>query len=322
MSTVTINPPLNSDVHMSPQGEDFTCAECHDGGDHRVTGRGLDLRPNDVAERLTCENCHSERPHGDYNPERGDRRDTHAARVACQTCHIPTFAKDVSSEMERNWLNPVYAAGMFGGQGGWKPEEIRQSNVIPTYNWFNGFSQVYALGQTAVQNSDGEYALGIPFGDVATDGSKLYPMKEHRSISALHDATGQLIPHSTFDYFMTGSYDSAVQEGMAQAGMSGSYSIVPVHTFQTISHGVEPADNALECGACHSDYGGGSVRMNLQADLGYGLKAPDTEVCTQCHDYEQSEGFDETHDEHVREEGYDCSNCHAFSRPDRGLEMP
>ena len=324
ISSVTANPPLSSDVHMSAQGEDFTCAVCHDAGNHLVNGRGLDLRPNDVAERFSCENCHTDRPHGDYDPRRGDRRDVHAARVACQSCHIPTFAKDISTEMERDWFNPFYSPSACGGQGGWKPEEIRESNVIPTYEWFDGTSEVYNLGQVPTQNADGEYALGVPLGDVTSAGAKLYPMKEHRSISALHDATGQLVPHSTFTFFTTGDYNLAVQEGMTQAGMTGSYTIVPVHTFQTINHGVETAQNALECGDCHDerDYNGGPARMDLQADLGYELKGPTNQVCTQCHGNESSEGFKETHQKHVREEQYDCSFCHTFSRPERGLEMP
>ena len=324
ISSVTASPPLSSDVHMSPQGQDFTCAVCHDAGNHLVNGRGLDLRPNDVADRFSCENCHTDRPHGDYDPNRGERRDVHAARVACQSCHIPTFAKDISTEMERDWLNPFYSPAACGGQGGWKPEEIRDSDVVPTYEWFDGTSEVYNLGQVPTQNADGEYALGVPLGDVASTGAKLYPMKEHRSISALHDATSQLVPHSTFTFFTTGDYNLAVQEGMAQAGMTGSYTIVPVHTFQTINHGVEIAQNALECGDCHDekDYNGGPARMDLQADLGYELKGATNQVCTQCHGNESSEGFDATHKKHVREEQFDCSYCHTFSRPDRGLEMP
>ena len=106
LSSVSANPPLLSDVHMSPAGEDMTCAECHDAGNHKVTGRGLDLRENDVAEWLTCTECHSERPHGDYAPRSGDSRDAHAARVACQTCHIPTYAKDIDTEMARDWRMP------------------------------------------------------------------------------------------------------------------------------------------------------------------------------------------------------------------------
>lgn len=323
LSSATANPPLSSDVHMSPQGHDLVCADCHDAGNHEVRGRGLDLRPNDVDERFECSHCHTETPHGDGI---GDQptRDGHAVSIACQTCHIPTFAKDMSTEMERDWLNPFYSPAACSGQGGWKPEEIRESNVIPTYNWFNGSSYVYQLGQVAQQNADGEYALGVPFGDVTDSTAKIYPMKEHRSISALHVATGQMVPHATFTFFTTGDFYQAVEDGMAQAGLAGAYSIVPVHTFQTINHGVEVAQNALTCGDCHQAYanGGTQPRMDLAGDLGYQLKGPENQVCTQCHGREDMPGFDKVHNEHVRGENIDCSACHTFTRPERGLDVP
>jgi hypothetical protein len=324
LSSVTVNPPLSSDIHMSPAGQDFTCAACHDAGDHRVRGRGLDLRPNDVDQRFTCEHCHSDRPHEDYAARNGASLDLHSGRVACQSCHIPTFAKDVSTEMARDWLQPFYSPSACSGQGGWKPEEHRQSDVVPTYRWFDGTSNVYQLGQVAQLNDDGEYELGAPNGDVTTAGAKLYPMKEHRSISARHDETGQMIPHSTFAYFTSGDYDLAVRDGMGQVGLSGDYTIVPVHTFQTINHGVESDHNALQCGQCHDepDYAGGPLRLDLIGQLGYALKGPQSAVCTQCHGPEDVVNFAEMHDEHVRDEGLDCAWCHDFSRPGRGLNRP
>ncbi len=74
ISTATINPSLKSDVHMSPQGGNFTC----------------------------------------------------------QTCHIPTFAKDVATEMSRDWTHPAWNPAACSGQGGWVGEEVKASNVVPT----------------------------------------------------------------------------------------------------------------------------------------------------------------------------------------------
>lgn len=326
LSSADVNPSPQHDIHMSPQGEDMTCAACHDAGNHRVSGRGLDLRQNDTPDALTCARCHGERPHGDYDPRDGESRDAHAARVACQTCHIPTYAKDVSTETARDWRTPVWWPGAFGGQGGWKPEETRATNVIPTYRWFDLTSNVYLLGQSPGQNADSEYVFGEPLGSVSLAGAKIYPMKEHRSVAARHDATGQIIPHSTEVFFRTGDFTQAVAAGAAQVGLMGDYTIVPVHTFQTINHGVEPGDNALGCAACHAGSGGGddraAPRMNLVGELGYGLKGPQATVCAQCHEPESPEGFVEMHEEHVSEKGYDCAWCHTFSRPERGLEQP
>ncbi|MBI5685075.1 MAG: hypothetical protein HZC54_08330 [Verrucomicrobia bacterium] len=321
ISTVTANPPVTSDIHMSPQGMDLACADCHSAGQHRVMGRGVDLRPNDSPDRLTCARCHGERPHGDYNARNSSSRDLHATRVACQTCHIPKFAKDTSTEMERNWIVPHFSPTACRGQGGWVPSEVRASNVTPIYKWFDGTSYAHVLGQPLLQVALGDYALALPNGSAKTANSKIYPMKLHRSNSARHVATGQMIPHSTFTYFTSGDFAKAVAEGQRQSGLDGAYTVVKVHEYQTINHGVENAANALKCGACHQASGltGGPARMNLQRDLGYQLKGSTKQVCSQCHSSKRSEGFLKTHNKHVKDKQIDCSLCHTFSRTERGL---
>ena len=320
ISTVTVNPPITSDVHMSPSGANLSCAKCHSAGGHRVMGRGVDLRPNDSAEQLACARCHTDRPHGDFNARLGTTRDVHAMRVACQSCHIPQFAKDKSTEMQRDWQGADFSLGACRGQGGWVPSEVRASNVVPTYQWFDGTSLANVLGQVPIQDAQGEYMLALPNGSVQSAGAKLFPMKVHRSNSARQDATGLLIPHSTFAFFTSGDFAQAVAAGQTLSGMEGPASVVPVLEYQTINHGVEVAGNALQCGACHSSYAsGGPVRMNLQGGLGYALKGALTQVCSQCHSVKPSKGFFDTHDRHVRDKGYDCSSCHNFSRVERGL---
>jgi Cytochrome c bacterial len=321
LSSVSASPPLSSDVHLSPRGANLTCARCHAVGDHRFMGRGLDLRPNDSPERLECSRCHGERPHGDFHPRKAESKDLHAMRVACQTCHIPTYAKDVPTEVARDWRVPEFSPGACSGQGGWAPNLTLASNVVPSYGWFDGTSQVYVLGRVPQPNRAGEYALATPNGSVSTPGAKIYPMKEHRSVAARHDATGQLIPHSTYTYFTTASFEQAVAEGQAQSGLQGAYTIVPTHEFQTINHGVEPEENALRCSECHGSAGfsGGPARMDLWMDFGYELKAPPSQVCSQCHGAKRSKGFKETHAKHVDDKRIDCSMCHSFSRPERGL---
>lgn len=313
LSTVLEDPPITSDYHMSAAGANLVCQDCHETENHRVLGRGLDLRPNDRPERLTCSNCHSEQPHD------GSELDAHTGHVACQACHIPTYAKVITTEMERDWRVPVWSQGLLGGQGGFKPEETRDSQVVPTYEWYDGTSDVYAIGQVAAQNDAGEYEFGDPHGNVRGRAAKIHPMKEHRSVSARHDATGQIAPHATFKFFVTGDFDQAVADGMAYAGLSGSYTLVDVHTYQTINHGVEIEENALACGQCHSSMSGGPARMNLQTDLGYELKGPRSQVCFQCHGQEENKPFRTIHEKHVKDKNFDCSWCHNFTRPERNL---
>lgn len=319
LSSVSNNPPAVSDIHMSSQGANLSCQYCHQFQNHRVLGRGLDLRPNDRPERLTCDmpNCHSSTPHADT------MGNNHAARIACQTCHISTYAKDVSTELTRDWSNPQWSPTLLDDQGGYKPGETRGSNLVPTYKWFDGTSNVYVLGQTAVTNSQGEYELASPNGSVTSNGAKIYPMKEHLSNSGLHDASGQLIPHSAFKYFVTGDFSRAVADGMEHAGLTGSWSMVDLHTYQTINHGVEPKSSALDCGECHEFYSGGAaVRMNMTSKLGYAVKGPYSTVCSQCHENKNSKGFEGNHKKHVTDKKFDCSWCHNFSRPERGLIRP
>jgi hypothetical protein len=321
ISSASISPPADFEVHMSPEGANLSCQDCHQMRNHRVLGRGLDLRVNDVPERLTCISggCHSPVPHGNA------RLDNHTARVACQTCHIPTYAKlqQLGTETRRDWRFPFFAKGLFGGQGGFKPEEIRGVNLIPTYAWYDGTSRVYVLGQAPAQNDRGEFALGTPIGTVSSAGAMIHPMKEHLSNSAMHDATGQLIPHSTFKYFVTGDFDQAVADGMALAGLAGAWTLVDVHTYQTINHGVEPTSNALSCGQCHPPLSNGDpLRMDLKNKLGYALKAETSQVCAQCHEVKPSKGFTVTHDKHVKDKKYDCAWCHGFTRPERALTPP
>ncbi|MBW9258745.1 MAG: hypothetical protein K1566_16345 [Candidatus Thiodiazotropha sp. (ex. Lucinisca nassula)] len=326
LSSALIDPAPSIDIHMSSSGENLSCADCHDAGGHRVKGRGLDLRPNDVPEHFTCESCHDQ-PHGDYSNRNGGSRDKHATRVACQTCHIPTYAKGVPTETNRDWEDPHFSAAACNGRGGWLPREDKALNLTPTYHWFDGTSQVYVLGEdladypvTVLEDGSDAITLGQPNGWVNKQNAKIYPMKEHTSKSAVHDASNSLIAHSTFEFFRTGSFDTAVQHALEQTGRSGdSYSVKKVHTFQTLNHGVEDSSAALECGACHASLSGGPLRMDLANDLGYGMKGKEAEVCTQCHENKGSMSFTKVHEKHVKDKGIDCSTCHEFSRPERGL---
>jgi hypothetical protein len=342
MSTALIDPDPHTDYHMSSAGANLVCADCHDAGGHRVVGRGVDLRPNDVPERLQCSDCHGERPHDDYSSNDGRARDPHDERVACQTCHIPTYAKVVATEVARDWEDPHYSDKACNGRGGWLPREDKLANLVPTYQWFDGTSEVYYLTeeltdvpQIALTNDETSslglapgsmaYVLGMPNGDVASPDAKLTPMKEHLGKLARHtDPSTQqqvLVAHSTFEFFRTGNFTAAVESGMAQMGLDPTYGydIVGIHTYQSINHGVEPEDNALSCGACHASLSGGPARMDLKGQLGYELKGPESQVCSQCHGQKEDMSFVKLHDKHVKDKRKDCSTCHNFSRPGRNL---
>lgn len=397
LSKENINPSLTLDMHMSPAGENLTCSDCHNavgagGESHRVRGRGLDLRANDVPERFTCDSggCHSSTPHGDYSPTTGSSKDKHAMKVACQTCHIPSYAKAaVGTEVARDWQDPHPSDSACNGRGGWLPREdkggLGSASLVPSYTWFDGTSEVMYLGESLVDvptvpldadiatkfagtntgNFDADdpaYALGMPNGDVASSKAKIYPMKLHWGKLARDDApvdgTQTLIGHSTFEFFRTGSFCRAVAVGLgdnpddACTGTPGSTEMprntttaVPVVTYQTINHGVEPKDNALGgdvagCGSCHQDLAPTGTKARLDTDsLGYGPRtAPSAvvgtnrtvldgnldNICSQCHSNErdaQDRAFAEVHKRHVSDKKRDCAACHNFSRPERSLSL-
>ena len=59
--------------------------------------------------------------------------------------------------------------------------------------------------------------------------------------------------------------------------------------------------------------------MNLQADMGYELKANQDQLCTECHEAKEPKSFIDMHKKHVEDKKIDCGLCHNFSRPERGL---
>ncbi len=322
LSTALYNPPVALDLHMSPNagGANLTCSSCHNvnGPDgktlHRVKGRGLDLRANDHPARFTCDSagCHSSTPHG--NVSNGSQLNRHTTKVACQTCHIPTYAKVVngagfSTETARNWDKPHVSQTACNGRGGWLPEELKGSNLRPSYKWFDGTSRVYYLTEslagvpTKPVGTEGAallgladpntpaYILGNPNGTVGNPAAKIYPMKEHWGKLARNTQTNTLVAQSTFEFFRTGSFCRAVAKGLNPKAREGEIDTqcpaqdsplpspaeaVAVHTYQTINHGVEPQANALgannQCNHCHTGNGNAANprRMQLSGTGGLG----------------------------------------------------
>jgi hypothetical protein len=146
---------------------------------------------------------------------------------------------------------------------------------------------------------------------------KLYPIKVHTAYQPRHNASGRIVQYDVLWNFMTGKYQEAAARGVQFMGLTGSTTWVKTRAEQLITHGVEPKENALACASCHN----GGSQMNLTT-LGYTLKSPASQVCTQCHGQEAMKPFYDLHNKHVDSERKDCSWCHTFSRPERGLTRP
>jgi hypothetical protein len=308
------------DVHMSTAGADLNCLDCHTAQNHRIAGKGSDLRQTDLDVEMACTDCHGEKAAANGHSTADVNR--HVARVACQACHIPVYAKDASdtaateaTETHRTWKTSHAAASPF------HPTSTKANNLTPRYRFWNRYSSNYRLGEVAqLDPATGAYPTSRPDGavDDTSPDNKLYPFKYKTAEQTIMDGTGILIALDTSVFFATADPDASTRAGLVNMGYSGNepYSWATTDTFQLLNHQVSPASRALSCTACH----GAATRVDLKGELGYGLKAAESTLCSQCHGAESNPGFTQVHRKHVREELYGCQSCHNFSRPERNLK--
>jgi hypothetical protein len=305
-------PTADQDVHMSQARMDLTCTACHKAVSHKIGGRGIDLRQTETANPF-CQNCHTATPHTSNST-----MNRHAVnRVACQVCHIRTFGKGGATEMSRDWKNPVWSPPFCNGQGGFVGEEIKITNVKPEYVWFNGTSYVYNIGEIIKPNAQGIYNMAKANGAIFDGKSRIVPIKRHASNVPLH-SSGKIVPPMIMWMFMTGDFDKAVQEGMKEQGMTGSYTMVNADAEMLITHGVEPKVNAPACATCH-DYNGTTpdgTKMIPFDKLGYHVWPAKVKSCTLCH-VQRTTSWEDLHSRHAKD-GLNtgltlmaCTNCHT-----------
>ena len=313
MATIT-NTDRNFDVHMNGTGSNLDCQACHVFDNHKVIGKGSDLRPTDDPARgaeVSCLTCHTDKnsPTGHDTAKIND----HVGKVACQTCHIPVYAK-VATETYRDWrthhdASPADASAVAG-----HPYTEKIASLTPVYKFWNRTSDNALLGDDASRTYNGDtdtWPTSTPLGSVTS--GKLYPFKYKTAMQPKTQADHRLIALNTFEYLKgTGNADTAIQQGLSAMGYPADepYEWVLTDTYGLLNHGISPADNALQCADCH----GSTDRMDLQGELGYQLKASESSVCRQCHGSEKNRGFTSVHDRHVRREQIDCSSCHTFSK--------
>ncbi|MHB1350428.1 MAG: hypothetical protein ACYCYR_11200 [Desulfobulbaceae bacterium] len=323
LSLATIaNSDPHFDVHMNTSGSDLACQSCHVFIGHRVIGKGSDLRATDDPGRgseIQCVSCHEDKDGAGGHDDTTIGR--HVARVACQSCHIPTYAK-VATETHRDWRSHDDGSPADGVSGPGHPFTRKEANLVPVYRFWNRLSDNYLLGDNAARTYDAAkntYPTSRPLGD-NRDG-KLYPFKYKTASQPKTIGDDRLIALDTLEFLKgTGNVETAIEKGLQNMGYSAAepYEWIETDTYQMLNHGVAPSSAALTCVSCHDDPG----RMDLQGELGYGLKGSSGTVCTQCHGQKSGSDFVKIHDKHVQSKRYDCSWCHAFSRPERGLTMP
>lgn len=304
MGLNSANATVDQDVHLAKDGADLACVNCHSALNHKIAGRGIDLRGTE-ATAPTCQACHNTAPHASSTLNR------HAqGQVSCQVCHIREYAKGGATEMSRDWSNPVWNAAFCSGQGGFVGEEVKEVHVKPEYVWFDGTSYVYNVGETISPDENGVYHMAKANGRAFDGVSRIVPIKRHFSTMPLHES-GMIIPPAIMWMFMTGDFDLAVQKGMEEQGMTGGYSIVEADAEMLITHGVDPKEKAPSCGECHSGSGStpdGEGIVPFEA-LGYHEVPAAVRSCTLCHE-RKSEAWEGMHQRH-QQKGISCASCHT-----------
>ena len=306
------DPARSFDVHMASKadgGAGLRCLDCHAAADHRIAGRGSDLRPRELADPVNCSMCHTDTPHDD------SRLDRHTTRVNCTVCHIPTFAKVAATDMNRDWSQPgdlVAATGLY------EPHHEKGLNVTPEYRFFNGTSYFYQFGDRAVAGENGRVVMSAPEGDISEAGAKIHAFKRHLATQPIDLEQGRLLPLKIGMFFMTGQIDAAVKAGAEAVGwdLRGGYDFADTERYMGLFHEVAPKEQALDCNSCHN----GGSRLDFAA-LGYTPKtigSNNRPLCASCHgdesdEWSASEFFTKVHSKHVTDKKYDCSACHTFT---------
>jgi len=255
-------PSENLDVHMG--GLNLLCIDCHTGSAHVIKGRlladNLTIAPD---EQVQCTDCHSGEPHEDQ------RVNAHTASVACQTCHIPAIAVKNPTKMTWDWSTsgcdcPEDPHTYLKIKGNF----LYETDVTPTYRWFNGSNAYrYILGDAIDPTQP--VMVNEPAGDITDPDAKIYPFKTHIAKQPYDTVNNTLLAPRTAGkdgYWTTFDWPSGLALGAQDAGISfsGQYGFTETWMYWPSAHMVQPAENALQCEACHGPDG----RMDWRA-LGY-----------------------------------------------------
>lgn len=285
LSTALLNPSPHVDVHMSPDGENFSCSSCHVSHEHQWAGSRYAVhatdpegtgKPGERRDVATCESCHGNKPHP------GDSLDSiklnnHTEKVACQTCHIPEFAKGgVATKTVWDWST----AGKMKEGKPYSEENYTQGNgkhlhtymskkgdfeygedVVPHYAWFDGQVR-YTLAGDKIDPSERVEINSIK-GSSDDGHSRIWPFKRMEGRQAYDKVNNTLVfnkvfgPESDTAFWKNFDWEKSIKAGMEAVGLpySGEYGFVDTYMYWPITHMVSPKDEALACNECHAKNG-------------------------------------------------------------------
>ena len=265
MDAPLASPDKSEAVHMSPDGNDFACQDCHTTAKHNIAGADMAVSP-DGKGNFGCTQCHDQHPHKE------SLLNKHTANLACQTCHIPYYARAQVTQMNWDWST----AGKDKAPAGVNGKDLRyiktmgtqtwKKNVMPSYAWFNGKAGVYLRGEKIDPSKVTD--LCWPKGNIHDPNAKIFPFKIHTGKQIYDTVNKYFITNHVFEadgsgFWSTFNWQKSAKIGMKASGLpySGHYGFAPTKMYWRIDHMVAPKEKALQCLDCHGDNG----RMNWKA---------------------------------------------------------
>lgn len=273
------SPEKALDIHMDADGNNFTCATCHQTQGHQVpgsryaptahdTGGAMVRGKNDPRNPTTCQACHGQAPH-----RKVAKLNDHTDKVACQTCHVPAFARGgIPTKMAWDWST----AGKRGPDGkplvvknaeghivynGIKGDFKMEENVVPEYMWFNGTVQ-YTLRGDPIDKSTQPVFINRFEGSAADGKSLIWPVKVFHGRQAYDPVNKTLVVTHLAGaddtaYWTNLNWEKAVKAGMSaiHAPFSGKVDFIDTVSMWPITHMVAPKKDALRCADCHGANG-------------------------------------------------------------------
>ncbi|MGR3378410.1 tetrathionate reductase family octaheme c-type cytochrome [Salipiger abyssi] len=287
LSSALVMPDVHTDVHMSPDGANMVCTDCHVTEKHQWAGSRYDVhatdpegtgRPGERRRVATCESCHGTEPHP--VDIKGMKLNDHTDVVACQTCHIPTMAKGgVATKTWWDWST----AGKRDAEGNaYSEEEFVQSDgkhlhtylsikgdfrweeeAQPIYEWFDGQVSYASAAQGGKIDPTQPVGINEIAGDAHDGKSRIWPFKKMEGRQAYDSGNDTLVyshvwgPDTDTALWTNLDWGKAIAAGMKAAGKeySGEYGFIDTYMYWPTTHMVAPASEALDCQSCHAEDG-------------------------------------------------------------------
>lgn len=255
------------DVHISKEGANLNCTQCHTTVHHKIKGKGSMTNANsfsDSDDRATCIQCHTTKPH------KNGTLNEHYNKVACQTCHIPTYAKVNHTKIFWDWST---ASRLKNG----KPYEtwnksktiefsskhgtaVFASNLTPEYRWWNGKTDKTTLDTKITSDIVDLNKLNGSYNDI---NSKIFPFKIMRGKQPYDVKNKTFVQFKTFGKKGSGAlwadfnWDKSIRTGMdyTKHPYSGNLGFIATRSYWPLNHMVSTKEKALSCTQCHNQNG-------------------------------------------------------------------